>query len=377
FLRKSLKLRTELKNNTEMSDTLFYLIIVSLDMENLDQAQMYLEQLKSCDTREKNKLINQRYRLANALVLKTSKRAKNIGKAQELLEQIANEEIVQHRLTVIALLNLFELLLQELQSSGEEEILEETKTIAKKLLVIAKEQHSFSLLAETYWLQAQLALVELDLKKARSLLNEAQLLADENGLDRLAQKISSEYDTLLDHLNQWDELIEKDASLTERVKVARLEELVTTMRYDKEIEIQDEIDEEPVQLMILQEKSGIPLFSQSFKPEFDVDNLLMGGLLTAVRSFTNELFSQSLDRLRIGEYTVIITPVSSSMICYVFKGSSYSAQHKVIEFTEGIQSSSALQNMLKSTDESLIVDTKAFEETLMETSLLNIFTNKI
>ena len=250
FLKQGLALREEIGNKLEIAYSLYSLIIVTIDLEEFQQARDYLSTLQLINKQEENKRVDLCNRLAEALILKVSKRRKNLAKAEEILNEIvenAEKEIISHRLTIQALINLSELLLEELLSTSEEEILEEVEEKVDKLMEIAKEQQSYSLLTESYLLKSQLALVRLDLEKARNLLIQAQVIAEEKGLEKLARKISNEHDQLLEQLDLWEELIAKDVSIAERVKVANLEELVGWMARKREIEV-DEQEEDPIMI---------------------------------------------------------------------------------------------------------------------------------
>jgi len=268
------------------------------------------------------------------MILKTSKRRKNLAKAEEIMEKIVeegDEEIIDHDLTVEAILNLSELLLEELRSTGDEEILEGLENKVDKLLKIAKEQQSYSLLTETYLLKAQLALVRLDLKEARSLLTQAQVIAEEKGLERLARKISSEHDQLLHQLDQWEELIAKDASITERVKVANLEELMGWMARKKEIVIKEQEDE-PIMLLLVSE-GGLPIYSKQFGTTEKLQDMLISGFLTSINSFVQEAFHVTgmIRRIMHDEYTLSFNLIEPILFCYVYEGQSYTAMKKLEE----------------------------------------------
>ncbi|MFX0095145.1 MAG: tetratricopeptide repeat protein, partial [Candidatus Hodarchaeota archaeon] len=125
YLEQSLVLFEEIGNRLYLSGVLFSLISVAIDKKDLDQAQKYLQRLQEICNQEKNRAINQRCLLAEALIQKTNPRPKSMLKAQQIFAQVANETIVDHELTVIAILNLCELLIYELKLSSEQEILEE------------------------------------------------------------------------------------------------------------------------------------------------------------------------------------------------------------------------------------------------------------
>ena len=330
--KQCLELREEIGNNLEIAYSLYSLIGVTIDLEEFQQARDYLSTLQLINTQEENKRVDLRCRLAEALILKMSKRRKNLAKAEEILEEIVVEEekeIIEHQLTVEALINLSEILLDELRLTGEEEILDEVDKKVVKLVEIAKEQQSYTLLTESYWLKAQLALVRLDLEGARSLLTQAQVLAEEKGLERLARKISSEHDQLLEQLDQWEELIAKDASIAERVKVANLEELVGWMARKREIIIEEKEDK-PVMLMLVAE-SGLPIYSKQFDPTKELQDMLISGFLSSINTFVQEVFHTPgmIRRIMHDEYTLSFNLIEPILFCYVYEGQSYTAMKKL------------------------------------------------
>jgi hypothetical protein len=271
-------------------------------------------------------------------VLKESDRVIKRAEAQQLFQQLAEEEILKFDITANAMLNLCELLYLELETSASAEALNELKTLLQRILEIAEDQRAYAVFVETHLLQSKTALLELDVQKARQLLTQAQMIAEEKGLQKLAMKASGEYDSLLDQITKWDSFIEKEASMEERLQLVQLEKMVTGLIQKREVEIQERPPEEPVMLLIMAQ-SGLTLYSQSFEDDQQMDDQLIGGFLTAVTSFGTEVFSGSgaIDRIQYQEYTVASKILESMMFCYMFKGQSYSAIQKLDHFMDEIQ----------------------------------------
>ncbi|MEE9378928.1 MAG: tetratricopeptide repeat protein [Candidatus Lokiarchaeia archaeon] len=312
------------------------LIQILIEMGDLERARNSLRDLERLNSQLKDKIVNLMYLLDKALVLKTSPRARNRVKAEELLRQILEEEDLHIDILLRALLNLCELLLAELQITNDIEILEEIKPFITQLLNLSEKSHSFWVLGETYLLQAKLALISLNLEEARRLLTQGQKIAEKYDLTLLAQKISNEHDELLKRLDMWENLKESKISLTERMRLARLNEQMENMIRTRVKNIPEVSDEEPVLLLIVSE-GGRPIFSQSFIEDQSFEDHLFGGFFTAINSFINEKFSEGLDRAIFGEHTLLMNQVPPFFICYVFKGQSYSAQHRVRYFIDKIQ----------------------------------------
>ena len=98
---------------------------------------------------------------------------------------------------------------------------------------IAKNQKMFSIIVETYRLQSQLALAELNLKDARELLTQAKTIAEDKGLDKLAQDIIADQKNLEKQLEMWQEMIARKASIFETIDHVSLEETLKNISKEK------------------------------------------------------------------------------------------------------------------------------------------------
>ncbi|MHA1912351.1 MAG: hypothetical protein ACTSYA_11730, partial [Candidatus Kariarchaeaceae archaeon] len=174
-----------------------------------------------------------------------------------------------------------------------------------------------------------LALVRLDLIDARNLLTQAQVIAEERGFERLARKISKEHDQLLEQLDQWGELISQNAAITERVKVANLEELMGWMARKREIII-DEKEDEPIMLLLVSE-SGLPIYCKKFSKTRELQDMLISGFLSSINTFVQEAFDAPgmIKRIMHDDYTLSFELIGPILFCYVYEGQSYSAMKKL------------------------------------------------
>jgi tetratricopeptide (TPR) repeat protein len=363
---RSLILRADVENAQQIAMSLFELISVTLDQGSLDVAQEYLQNLQQIDSLEKKKIISHQYRVARALFLKKRGTTRERGKAEMLLEQVAEEDVCRYQLTVTALLNLCELLLTEFRDNEDPDILKEVQRLNTRLFEIGTEQNSHKLIAEVYLLRSKLALLELKIKDARKFLTQAQRIAETWGLNRLAMKISSEHDQLLRQLNQWEEAVHRNASLRERIALSQLEEMIGGMVRKNKVKMPPQRPKEPVMLLIVG-KSGLSLFSRIFS-ESQINDQLLGGFLSAISSFGTEVLeaTETLDRIMYQEHTLALKPLDSLMFTYIFKGPSYSALQKLDRFTGTVHASTlawkGLTRMvktgktLKNSEEIAIVD---------------------
>jgi len=191
YLDQSLILVKEFGSQIISAKILLDLISLSLDDIDITKATKYFVELDDIDRQLKNKLVHQQTRFAEALIFMSSDDERDLGKAELLFEQIVEEEVIHHSLTVSALLNLCESLLTRFKETSKEEILTNLNNLVEKLLGIAEKQQAVSLLAETYWLKYQLLILDdLKLQDAEIYMDKANQLARNYELTNLVNKFA-------------------------------------------------------------------------------------------------------------------------------------------------------------------------------------------
>jgi hypothetical protein len=93
------------------------------------------------------------------------------------------------------------------------------------------------------------------------------------------------------------------------------------------------------------DKSGTAYFTHSFIGDWDFDDLF-SSFMSAFNTFTGEIFSKSIDRVKVGDNTILINPVESFLACYVIKGQSYPAQQKLTRFSNTIKATTEIWEAL-------------------------------
>jgi tetratricopeptide (TPR) repeat protein len=214
--QKSLHIQTKMEVTHHLMDTLLLLVTISLDKGDISLANNFLEKIGKITEENESRYFDQTFKVGEALILKVSSRPKKWIKAIEILEKVVNEDIFNHTLTVFAMITLCELLINEFSISGDTEVLLELEKYTETLTNIAKKQNSYNLKIEannirllTLWLKAQFSIVEIDMQKAKYLLMQARDMADEEGLLRLAEKITRQQGELITRIDHWDEFIKK------------------------------------------------------------------------------------------------------------------------------------------------------------------------
>ena len=324
------------------------LVEVALEIGDNELAQQYYNRLKNLYNQKKEGLTEIVYQNTRAEMLKKSSRIRDKAKAEKIYKKIIDTDTIWRQFPIQATVHLCDLLLSEYRFTNSNEVLDELNHYIAKLLTIAEKTHSYIHFCRTFILQAKLALINFDLKAARRFLTQAQKIAEKYGIKRLAMKISHEHDELLRQLELWEKLKESDASLSERWKLAGLNEQMENMVKKRMIETPESSDEEPVSIFIITE-GGSALFSHSFVKEKSLESHLFGGFLTTIDYFIREMFSEGLDRAIFGEYTLLMKSIPPFFISYIFKGDSYYAHQKINYFVDNIQKEDAIWHYILKT----------------------------
>ncbi|MFX1456845.1 MAG: tetratricopeptide repeat protein [Promethearchaeota archaeon] len=347
-LERNLRIWEEIDNKRNIMGGLDSLFVVSLDANSLKQAQQYLDRMEKINEQVQDKRSEVAYRVNKALMLKMSSNSLDQEKSKELLQQIVQEEITNWEFTERALLHLCDTYLFELESYNNQDVLPEINLLINKLLDFGEFQRSYRLLAETHLLQGKLALIKLNIGDARQLLTKAERIADEHGLHLLARTISSEHDKVLEQL----EILIK-APVSKRLKILEIDKTLDHMKGKQMMEPPALVEEDPI-LLIIMDNSGIACFSHTFLEDFDHSDLF-SSFISAFNTFSSEVFSKSIDRIKIGENTIFIKPVEPFLTCYVSKGQSYPAIKKLNKFSDSIKNKSEiwekLNNAVKTSQE--------------------------
>jgi len=224
FIEQAMALNRELGGLKALANNHDFLIQILIDKGDLERAHIFLHDLEQLNSQLKDKQINLIYLFDKALVLKTSYRSRDRGKAEEIFNQLLEDKDLGYKLTIGTLLNLCELLLTELRITNDLEVLDELNQFIARLLDITAK--SYWELCEMYLLQAKLSLLTFNIKKSQRFLTQAYQIAERFDLTQLTGKISNEKEDLLTKLDLWEKLKESGAPMSDRMELARLDEKV-------------------------------------------------------------------------------------------------------------------------------------------------------
>ncbi|MHA1125070.1 MAG: tetratricopeptide repeat protein [Candidatus Heimdallarchaeota archaeon] len=346
--KESLRLRESQKNKKSLAGVLYWLIIANIENHALNMSQVYLQRLQKVIEKENNAISEQRYRLASALILKLSNKREILFKAKELLISIVDGVLLDHGMLIRSLYNLCEIHLKEIEIFEDHEAVVQLEGRIEMHYDIAKQIGSHTMIAENYWLKAQLEMMKNNYQEAKILLNEATQITEDKAFRRLALKIPDLMNIINKYASPGEEL-EKGFihAETQNNLHEQLNDEVVRMVNKRTVELPKLQDEEPVLLIIVYE-GGVTVFSQKFSQREMIDEMFVGGFLTAIDAFMHQTFATggSIERIKHQEYTLMLKGENPLLFCYVFKGQSFSAIQKLDVLIRDLQKSPVMWNAL-------------------------------
>lgn len=212
---------------------------------------------------------------------------------------------------------------------------------------MAKEQDSYVLFAEALLFESQLLLLELEVEEAKLLLNDAQRIAEEKEIYRLAILISKAHDYILENLDSWENASSLLPDIADRLELTHIEHLLQQLLQSRIIysNIENE-NEQPCAFLILGE-NNILIFSLSLSDSFSVsqfNNSLLHKIQNAVIEYKCKI--PVFERIRYNGHTILIDRCYSLLFCYIFIGNSYSAKKHLNNLIDNIQNKSGIWGKL-------------------------------
>ncbi len=196
---ESLELFRKTESHVWIGDVLAKIIFYLTELNEVEQAKNYFKQLEEVNSKIEDKNIYHKCKFSEALIISKSLVERDRIRAEILLEDLLKEEL-KYSFHIAVILLYTELLITNLQSSGDEKMLLKLHKYSSRLFSLASANKSYILTVEALLLQSKLALVDLELKRAEELKEQALKISDENKLDRLKIMIVQEQETFLSEL---------------------------------------------------------------------------------------------------------------------------------------------------------------------------------
>lgn len=183
-------------------------------------------------------------KLVKAIYLKSSERLQDKFEAQKLLATLARDTILGKTFSLISLdikLNLCDLLIYELTLTGNEAALAEVKDVTTELLKVSETQRIHPLQIELLVIQSKIALLELKIPEAQTLLDQALEMARERNLQNLSERLNQEKEQLYSQLTKWSSFIDQHTSMKGRIELTQIDQLFGKLVQHQSSEVEMEL----------------------------------------------------------------------------------------------------------------------------------------
>ncbi|MCH8906641.1 MAG: hypothetical protein IH840_06090 [Candidatus Heimdallarchaeota archaeon] len=221
YLREALKFVLKSEEPVAIGDMYKHLFDLSLAEANLKEAKLVSEKIQQLYEKNSSQdRLRDQSDLTHAIILKKSTNVRDRIKAQDLLLELIERLDFYYANLITASNHLCETYLEEIKLYGHEEAFDKAQVLIDRINGIAKEQQSMKFLVKSYLLQARLKPITGEFEQAEAIFHQAELICEEKNLVALGVRVKSEKSGFEEDLTQMQQLLNRNASIQERLKQA-------------------------------------------------------------------------------------------------------------------------------------------------------------
>jgi len=236
YATNAVKIIQETESKVWIAFRLFSLTKLLLEDSQFEEANAFFAQFKKLSDELNYKHINQRRFFIEALFLKSSENVRDALKAEFAFEQLLKEDL-SHVLQTQVLLNLCELNVLSLENNYDENLLDKIRDKIDLLQELATKTQSFSFIVQTLLLQAKIALIDLNVSKAKKLMSEALIIAEEKGLKSLELVVLEEKEVLAKQSINLEKVHLSQIEIVKKKEIGKLNESLNILKRDSFVEL--------------------------------------------------------------------------------------------------------------------------------------------
>ncbi len=197
----------------------YYVGLNALELDNPKRAKEEMDILLARDSEHGCEITPHHVKLMEALILMKQDTWKDKAEAENLFEEVLDIQSLPYETKVFALIQYCNLLVDQLKSVSNKEVFEKAKSITQQIYHLANAQGSYTLIVNSLLLQVKFSILDLDLKGAYELLDQAEKIADEKKLSFHLLQIDNLRKLIENELEEIDNTIRRNLSLKERVEM--------------------------------------------------------------------------------------------------------------------------------------------------------------
>ncbi|MCY3412456.1 MAG: tetratricopeptide repeat protein [Candidatus Heimdallarchaeota archaeon] len=229
-LQKSLSLREKSENEVFIATSLLTLLVVYQSQEDEIHIEKTLERLEEMSIRSTSKLPSLYYKYALGLVQKSKPMMKAKVEAMEIFQQIINMDTANFEVKFNSMLYLCDLYLEEFTIFHFSDTYMKARVLVKEIVDYAQSTHSYPRIIESLILESKFVALDGDYDLAVNILDHAKIIAKENNLKFHQARVDTELKLIEDKLEEWRVLLERNASLIDRLLTMDLKDYLHSTR---------------------------------------------------------------------------------------------------------------------------------------------------
>ncbi|MCE7736601.1 MAG: hypothetical protein GPJ54_17090 [Candidatus Heimdallarchaeota archaeon] len=183
-------------------------------LKALDQYGKYVSLFSTND----NNIIKSQLEFANALILTAKKDSRSRIKAEDVIKNLVEKNMLQSDHRSLAIKHLVELRLTELEIYGDPEILIEIMGYIDFFEKQAEEDEEITQRIEALILKGKINSIKGELALTKSQYEKASKLAGQHGLGLLFKEVEIERKRLEERYEEWERIIIENPSFVEKIK---------------------------------------------------------------------------------------------------------------------------------------------------------------
>ncbi|MHA1610918.1 MAG: tetratricopeptide repeat protein [Promethearchaeota archaeon] len=336
YLEEGLSIAESIQNDFSITENCIPLIAVNIELDNLEIAEKYFERIKQISINSLNKIIHQREWLASALISKARNTLKSVRKAESYLDLILEDGVRYFDITVMALVNLSEILLVQIELTGSESALEKLNKVLTSLIDLAQESNSLLIQIESVLLKAKLMIHQKLHMDSHFLFQQALNIAKSNKLKHIENRILEEYDQFLNSLIVEQSEPMKSQNMLSKIQTRQMKKQLRGIfdwgDYDKGNSVNYSIQTQ-AHCFYLLDTNGKELLHTQFDsdPKWNKDSLFNRIFqIDFIKKFA-QFTQNSIEINRYNEFKLMFIRGNKNIGCFVYSGSSSLATEKMEE----------------------------------------------
>ena len=340
---EALEIQNTLGNPFEISGTLYSLVILYSQVKLSGKMVAYHSNLVKIAEETDDVTVFIRSELSSILVLKESFKLRDKYEALLRLKNLSKRTDIRSDLLVTTLKFYCELLFFDWKLTGDNELINEIQEILNRLQYISRYQKSILLESEVYFLKSQVDALENNFNQAKENLRVALQITQDNGYHNMAMRVSNALDQILQKETEYNNTESGDSSYQQ--DGTSIEDYFE--RYAISPHFKPKMEQEmPVMFLILKHEEGLLIYSHHFVDEEQINEHLLSSFISAVNSFASSTFKTgNLDRIKSGDFTLLINSNNNLMFVYIFRGYSYYGMPKLNYLADKLSELSVLNEV--------------------------------